>query len=318
MTWSDKLKNISILIPVRNGIQYFERMKKSILENCSNSDEIVIVEDGSTDGVEKLISKWESEDNRIRVVKNDGKGLVDALNLGLRVAKNEWVARVDIDDMYDHNRINFQKLLITNNVVGIFSDYSVVSESGSYLGTITSAVSPAAVAVSLISSQRTAHPSVLFNKSAVLAVGGYRVEDFPAEDLSLWLRLTRVGDLVSAPQVLLKYQMSTNSISALKRAEMLNKKNQLIKNIGIQRSDFSKVSSDWQDFFTNYDNLALANQRKLLLLRDFVISSNYLEEFINVKKEIKAMTFDVFTELGSYIELSRLTYYKIIKKIVRI
>ena len=204
--------SISVLLPVRNGVKYFQRAKLSLLQNCSNFDEIIIVDDKSEDGTTKLISEWEKLDSRVKMVKGGGRGLVSALNAGLNLATNDWIARVDIDDTYSANRLRLQRNLISDERVAIFSDYRIIDFDGKDLGVITSAVFPEAVSISLVSSQRTAHPSVLMRKQAVLAVGGYRSEDFPAEDLSLWLRLSRVGKLISSPSVLLNYQLNPNYV----------------------------------------------------------------------------------------------------------
>ena len=259
---------LSVLLPVRNGMPYLARAQASLVENCESYDEIIVINDGSTDGSSEFIKEWAKTEPRLRVIAGEAKGLVHALNAGIAASQHSWLARVDVDDQYAPNRLKVQRKLIAEGVVAIFSDYQVLAEDGKNLGTIASPVHYAATSISLVNSQRTAHPSVLLQKKAVLAVGGYRPQDFPVEDLSLWLRLSRVGKLISAPQTLLKYQLTPGSITALKQEEMVNKKREVIFQIGINPTDLEEVTRNWKGIFKSYSGTQLGNQRKILLTRD--------------------------------------------------
>ena len=137
-----------------------------------------------------------------------------------------------------------------------------------------------AVAVSLISSQRTAHSSILFNKESVLDVGGYQQGDFPAEDLSLWLRMSRVGKLISIPKVLLHYRLSAGSVTGTKREASILKKNSLIQSIGINPLNVEKVSAKLEQIFEVYKSEIFSNEREILLVRDLImiLRTNRLSE----------------------------------------
>jgi hypothetical protein len=148
--------------------------------------------------------------------------------LGIAEAKNPWVARFDVDDEYPLNRINLQRKLIEDNIVAIFSDYSFTTSVGVSLGTLPSAITSNPTKLSLVSSQRTPHPVALLNRASVLSVGGYRVEDFPAEDLGLWFRLLERGRFLSVPKVLLSYRLSGSSISSSNRKEQFATKSKII------------------------------------------------------------------------------------------
>ncbi len=197
---------VTALLPVKNGMKYISRARRQVASTCRDKDEIIIVDDNSTDGTFAELERWASQDHRVRILKNPGDGLVSALNLGIRESTNKWIARFDVDDTYNFERIQKQSNMVQPNVVAVFSDYEVLRPSGKSLGVIPSPVDSDAVDVSLVSSRRTPHPSVLFLKDAVISVGGYLPQDFPAEDLSLWLRLSREGLLKSIPEVLLGYE----------------------------------------------------------------------------------------------------------------
>jgi len=212
---------------------------------------------------------------------------VGALNLGISEASNDWIARFDVDDRYEQSRIEEQRAFIKDNIIGIFSDYDFFSEGVPYLGTIPGAINPDAVAVSLISSQRTPHPSILFNKASVIEVGGYKQEDFPAEDLSLWLRMSRVGEMISIPKVLLHYRISKESVTGTKKKAASSIKGKLLENIGINKRSIQKVLDDFEGITENYVEVNYSNEREILLIRDLlmILKNNNTES--SVKKKIK-------------------------------
>jgi glycosyltransferase involved in cell wall biosynthesis len=262
---------VSVVLPVKNGINFLAQSREDITRNINQDDEIIVINDGSTDGSENFLSDWSREDNRMRYINGQGKGLVSALNLGVKEASNDWIARFDVDDKYSPNRLSTQRKDIGSGTVAIFSDYEIWSKIAGSLGVIPSAVFPVATSISLISSQRTAHPSVIINKSALLEIGMYREIDFPAEDLSLWLRLSRVGKLRTIPQVLLRYQLTPNSITNNRRTDALKKSKLLVDEIGINPLDIDSIFLEIDDLFAEYKNMELGLHRKILLLRELNI-----------------------------------------------
>lgn len=268
-------EQISILLPVKNGEKYINQSLHNLLKTIQSSDEILVVDDFSTDRTKNIVLKEINDDNRVKYIKNIKPGLVNALNFGIKESANEWIARADVDDKYEFNRLNEQRKNISVNTVGIFTDYDFFSESHDYLGTIPSAIDANALSVSLISSQRTAHPSILFNKEAVINAGGYREIDFPAEDLSLWLRMSRLGDLISIPKTLLHYRLSPGSITGTRRAEAKEMTTKLLTEIGINQSNILGLIENFESVQQLYKLHNFASERELLILRDlYFLSKN--------------------------------------------
>ena len=262
---------VTALMPVKNGALFLKKSLPQLQLSCKATDEILIIDDFSDDNTVQIVQDAAKTDRRIRLLHNSNPGIVEALNLGLSEASNEWIARFDVDDSYEISRLDEQRVCTSSKVIGIFSDYDFFSEALPYLGTIPSAVYCDAVAVSLVSSQRTAHPSILFNRESVLDVGGYQQEDFPAEDLSLWLRMSRVGDLVSIPKVLLHYRLSAGSVTGTKRQASILKKNSLIQSIGINPLNVEKAASKIEQIFEVYKPESFSNEREILLIRDLIM-----------------------------------------------
>jgi glycosyltransferase involved in cell wall biosynthesis len=268
-------KDISVLLPVKNGEKYIKDSLHNLLKTIGSSDEILVIDDFSTDGTKNIVLTEINNYDRIRYIKNSKPGLVNALNFGINESVNTWIARADVDDKYEINRLSEQRKNILPNTVGIFTDYDFFSESHDYLGTIPSAIDANAVSVSLISSQRTAHPSILFNKEAVINAGGYREIDFPAEDLSLWLRMSRLGDLISIPKTLLHYRLSPGSITGTRRIEAKDMTTKLLTQIGINQSNILGLIENFESVQQLYKQHKCASERELLILRDlYFLSKN--------------------------------------------
>ena len=258
--------SIAALMPVRNASRFLGSSLGSISSNDEFLDEIIIIDDGSTDASPIVLNEWARLNPKVRLLKTSGIGLVAALNLGMESVQSEFVARFDADDIYHPRRLEIQSSALKPGVVAVFSDYTIFSESGRSLGFIPSPIFPDETAVSLVRSQRTPHPSVVFSVDAARAVGGYRAEDFPAEDLSLWLRLSRAGSLVTIPEFLLNYRISKSSISTMHSTAMFKKRLQLIEAIGLNPSAVSNCFQMLDSATNRYDKESHSEIRLLLHL----------------------------------------------------
>jgi len=96
---------ITVIVPVFNVENYLERCIKSILNQTYRKLEIILVDDGSTDGSGKLCDKYELTYPRVKVIHKNNAGLGFARNTGLEIAKGKYVVFVDSDDYIGENRI---------------------------------------------------------------------------------------------------------------------------------------------------------------------------------------------------------------------
>jgi glycosyltransferase involved in cell wall biosynthesis len=259
-------------MPVRNGEKYLDRSIQSLIANCGKFDEILIIDDGSIDSTSKILQSWCRKDPNIRIVSNSkSSGLVNALNLGIAESANRWIARFDVDDIYPNYRISKSKELLLTNPVAVFTDYSFISDKNTKLGYMPSAIFKNQTYLSLVSSQRTAHPSVMFNKDAVIEVGGYQLGDFPAEDISLWLRLSKVGDIQTIPIEGLRYRVSGNSITGQARGDAIAMKNKLIKDFKFKQQIIKECIDSLEITYEKYTQYSYSSERYLLHLRDLFL-----------------------------------------------
>ena len=309
--------NVTILLPVRNGQKFINKSISNLKSMARVHDEILVIEDGSTDASAKLLQEQARTDSRIRIIDGEGKGLVHGLNLGIKEAVNELIARADIDDHYCLERISKQLGPLTSEVGAVFSDYTFQSANGISLGTIPGAITPTATALSLYSGQRTAHPSVLYKRSAVIAAGGYREDEFPVEDLGLWIRLARVSSLITYPESLLQYTIAKGSISHLRRNSMAKTKQDLLMKHKLKNNELNKLAIDFHELLKIYDGSSLSYIRKILIYRDLKLAKSFglqHEGLTEVKEKLK---MELLFDLRSINSLSYLAGTKVLRGIYR-
>lgn len=101
----DKL--ITIVIPTYNVAQYIQGCLDSVLTQTYKKIEILLIDDGSTDGTLAICRKYEKEDNRIRVISSEHEGVSAVRNVGSKEAKGEYIAYIDGDDILEPTYIEY-------------------------------------------------------------------------------------------------------------------------------------------------------------------------------------------------------------------
>lgn len=95
-----KLPLVSVIIPVYNVVDYLDNCIKSVINQSYTNLEIIIVDDGSTDGSDKKCDEWAQKDTRIKVMHQKNSGVSIARNLGISNAKGDYLSFLDSDDRY--------------------------------------------------------------------------------------------------------------------------------------------------------------------------------------------------------------------------
>lgn len=94
---------ISIIVPVYKVEQYLDQCVKSIVDQTYRNLEIILVDDGSPDACPGMCDAWEQKDDRIKVIHKKNGGASSARNVGLDIAKGEYIGFVDGDDLIADN-----------------------------------------------------------------------------------------------------------------------------------------------------------------------------------------------------------------------
>ena len=120
---------ISIIIPVYKVEKYLEKCIKSVLDQTYKNLQIILVDDGSPDNCGNICDNYAKIDNRIEVIHKANGGLSEARNVGLKVARGEYIGFVDSDDYVSNEMFeNLYNTLISNDVdVSICNFYTVIN-----------------------------------------------------------------------------------------------------------------------------------------------------------------------------------------------
>ncbi len=105
---------ISVILPIYNVKSYLPKCMNSIFSQTYKNLEIIMVDDGSTDGCDKLCEEYIEKDNRVRVFHKKNGGLSDARNYGIERANGEYITCIDSDDYVDNDYVEYLYGLILN------------------------------------------------------------------------------------------------------------------------------------------------------------------------------------------------------------
>ncbi len=202
---------------VYNAARFLPDAVDSILAQDFTDFELLLLDDGSTDGSAQIVEDYARRDPRIRPIIRENRGLIVSLNQMLDEARADIVARMDADDIALPQRFTRQMQFLADNpqcgVVGTWC-YDI-DEDGNQM-----AYDPGHPVThdDFLDNIRNGgpllcHPSVMFRRDLVLAQGGYHQAFRHCEDLDLWLRLASVTQIANIPEPLLQYRHYSGQVS---------------------------------------------------------------------------------------------------------
>lgn len=186
---------ISVICAVYNGEKSILRAAQSILDGTYKDIELILVDDGSTDGTAAAILRLAEEDKRVKPVFNEGnRGLTYSLNKGLAAAQGQYIARMDADDFSYPERLEKQlEFLESHREFAFVASAARLCHNGKAYG--ERRYMPAPTKSDLASRCTFIHPTLLIRREAIDAVNGYRDKKFTrrCEDYDLYFRLYKKG-----------------------------------------------------------------------------------------------------------------------------
>ena len=116
---------VSIIVPVYNVEKYLERCLDSLINQSFYDIEILAINDGSTDRSLEILKRYESRDNRIKIIDNPNVGVSETRNIGIMESKGEFIVFVDSDDWIDKDMIeNMYKFMINEKPDMVICTYT--------------------------------------------------------------------------------------------------------------------------------------------------------------------------------------------------
>lgn len=195
---------VSVVMGVYNAEKRVREAIRSILTQTFSDFEFIIVNDGSTDSTLARIAEF--KDPRILIQNIPHGGLTKALNSGCKLARGEYIARMDADDISFSTRLEKQieRLEKNQNLSVLGTAYEIVTENGSAQpSTVPLLATDAEIRKALPKFNPLMHGSVMIRKSALDDVGFYDEQFTLSQDYDLWFRMSKNHKFANLDEVLM-------------------------------------------------------------------------------------------------------------------
>ena len=291
-----RVNTLSLVMPVYGPAPYLLAAIESVYKSRNVEIEFILVLDRCTNSDFQEAIQISPRNIEIKVIYSDYPGIVPALNLGIAVAKYELIARLDSDDLVTPDRLHNQVEFLNSfkEVVCVGTQLIFIDESGSEFGYTKYPTDHKHILERMNYQNCIAHPSVMFRKSAVERVGGYREIFTGSEDYDLWLRLSEIGELSNLPLELTKYRRSifqftnqleskqpiTDSATRISGAmRMLN----IVENFPEESTLLGEYNSQ------NISKIRLIDSK----VSDMLIAANYLNQAYRARSKISSRNIGI-------------------------
>ena len=250
----------SVIIPLYNKEQYLENTLRSVFAQTFSDFEVIIVNDGSTDGSAEIVQQL--DDPRIRYYSQENQGVSTARNFGISVAKSAYITFLDADDFWYPtflevmnqnisdfaNESVFSAAIEKQTLKGIFpAQYSIERTANRQsVNYFTASLKETAICTS----------AAVFHKSVFEKAGNFDTEIRSGQDTDLWIRIGLQFSVVFDWQILARYVYDPNSLSKL-------------TNLALTRIRFEKYAAAEKDNpelkqFLDLNRWSIALQAKMI------------------------------------------------------
>lgn len=208
---------ISVIMSVYNGSRFIREAIDSILDQTFSDFEFLIFEDKSTDDTLQILESYSARDPRIKIIKKqENKGLpgfIENLNLGLKMSRGKYIARMDADDISHPDRFAKQLKFLEENpeIFMVGSTIKCIGETGNFLRMMQPKFSDKEIKNAMFSNIQMYHPVIMFRNTDEVQ---FREKMLYCEDYDLYFRLILAEKkFANIDLPLLKYRILDHSVT---------------------------------------------------------------------------------------------------------
>jgi glycosyltransferase involved in cell wall biosynthesis len=228
---------VSVVIDCYNGERFLQETIESALTQSHPRVEVIVVDDGSTDGSSEIAQKFP-----VRYIRQENRGLTESRNLGIRESRGDYVVFLDADDRLRPEAIETGLRVIAERpeCAMTVGDHLFISSDGSHLSDSRKACLQSSHYEELLKSNFIEMiSSVLFRRSVLVDIGGFDTTLRVAEDYELYLRIARVYPICCHPALTAEYRLHQTNVS--RNSELM-----LRMTLQVLRTQGQYVRSDWR------------------------------------------------------------------------
>ena len=273
---------VSVIIPVYNGEKFVASSIESVLNQSYRLIEIIVINDGSTDGTQEILNHFAE---KIIVIQQKNAGQADARNHGLTIAKGKYIALLDSDDLFAPEKLKSQiSFLKKGNLDMVCTNFETIDALNTKLKNISAPHFHASNALTtFITGNFICTSTLLFKKEWIQKVGNFDTKMKGTEDGDLWFRMLLDGarlDVIREP--LVKYR--------------------------IHEENYSGRFSHMNQF------RALANRKQYQLLKDKMLFSSVDDKLFLASAYANQLTYEVAVEVLNDIPSKDIPFTFLVKK----
>jgi glycosyltransferase involved in cell wall biosynthesis len=212
---------ISVVIPAYNAARFLPRCLKSVYAQTLKPEEVIVVDDGSTDNTAALAAELGA-----KVISRPNSGPAAARNAGIYAAASPWIALLDADDMWAPDKLERQAACIRPGTVLVYTGVTFFDDRG-FRNDGGDLIDPVSAKTMLRYANPIPSSSVLVHRETIAQQGGFREDIRNGEDWEMWFRMRHLGQFAAVTGPLTEYYVYPNSLSS-NPARMIDELNRFI------------------------------------------------------------------------------------------
>lgn len=216
---SPEVADVSVVIPCYNDVEYLGDAIESVLEQTLTPREVLVVDDGSTEDIDRVLDEYTDED-RVDIIEHDeNRGLPAARNTGIQNAEGEYVAFLDADDEWTSEKLQKQlELFDGESSIGlVYSDHYRINPGGEVISNRRARDPPDGdfLEKAFVDGIGGILPSTVIVRSECFEEVGYFDERLlQAQELDMFMRIGAEFDLSRVPEPLVRRRVRVGSLGS--------------------------------------------------------------------------------------------------------
>ena len=207
-----RMVKVSVIIPVYNGEKYIREAIDSVLNQSYKDFEVIVIDDGSKDNTLRIIKRY---NRKIRWKSQENKGQASAINEGIKMAKGEYIAYLDADDVCLSERLKIEAKYLDEhpNVGLVYSGFYQINSTGEIQRVIRAHPHNSFL---LLQKNYIGRSTVMHRKECLDKVGLFDETISGDDDWDMWIRISEQFGVGRIEKPLVKYRVHGENISLVR------------------------------------------------------------------------------------------------------